>query len=433
MSIKSVHARQIFDSRGNPTVEVDLVTDKGLFRAAVPSGASTGVHEALELRDGDKTKYHGKGVSTAVCNINEKIGPELLKSGLKVTQQKDIDCFLLKLDGTDNKKNLGANAILGVSLAICKAGAAEKNLPLYKYIAEISGNSNIVLPVPAFNVINGGSHAGNKLAMQEFMILPTGASSFSEAMRMGTEVYHHLKSVIKNKFGLDATAVGDEGGFAPNILDNKEGLDLIQTAIEKAGYTGKIEIGMDVAASEFYKDGKYNLDFKNPKPDSSLLISPEKLTDLYQSFIKDFPIVSIEDPFDQDDWQAWANLTGNTDIQIVGDDLTVTNPKRIQTAVEKKACNCLLLKVNQIGSITEAIDAHNLAKQNCWGTMVSHRSGETEDTFIADLVVGLGTGQIKTGAPCRSERTAKYNQLLRIEEELGANAVYAGRNFRRPQ
>lgn len=432
MSIKSVHARQIFDSRGNPTVEVDLVTNKGLFRAAVPSGASTGIHEALELRDGDKSNYLGKSVFTAVRNINEKIGPALLKSGLKVTQQKDVDCFLIELDGTENKKNLGANAILGVSLAICKAGAGEKGCPLYRYIAEISGNNNIVLPVPSFNVINGGSHAGNKLAMQEFMILPTGASSFTEAMKMGTEVYHHLKSVIKNKFGLDATAVGDEGGFAPNILDNKEGLELIQAAIEKAGYKGKIDIGMDCAASEFYQDGKYNLDFKNPKPDSSLIIEPGKLMDIYHSFVKEFPIVSIEDPFDQDDWASWAKMTGNTKIQIVGDDLTVTNPKRIAMAVEKKACNCLLLKVNQIGSVTEAIEAHKDAKKNGWGTMVSHRSGETEDTFIADLVVGLGTGQIKTGAPCRSERTAKYNQLLRIEEELGANATYAGKNFRKP-
>lgn len=432
MSVKAVHARQIFDSRGNPTVEVDLKTEKGLYRAAVPSGASTGVHEALELRDGDKKNYHGKSVFTAVCNINKKIGPELIKSCLEVTKQKDIDCLLLELDGTENKKNLGANAILGVSMAVCKAGAAAKKIPLYKYIAEISGNSNLVLPVPAFNVINGGSHAGNKLAMQEFMVLPTGACSFTEAMKMGTEVYHHLKSVIKSRFGLDATAVGDEGGFAPNILDNKEGLELIQCAIHKAGYTGKIEIGMDVAASEFHKDGKYNLDFKNPKSDPSLLLTPEKLTELYQTFLKEFPIVSVEDPFDQDDWKAWANLTSHTDIQIVGDDLTVTNPKRIEMAVKKKACNCLLLKVNQIGSITEAIQAHNLAKENCWGTMVSHRSGETEDTFIADLVVGLGTGQIKTGAPCRSERCAKYNQLLRIEEELGKEASFAGRDFRRP-
>ncbi|XP_066252481.1 enolase [Euwallacea similis] len=433
MPIKSILARNIFDSRGNPTVEVDLVSDLGLFRAAVPSGASTGIYEALELRDNDKSRYHGKSVQKAIDNINKIIAPELIKTGLEVTQQTEIDEFMIKLDGTENKSKFGANAILGVSLAVAKAGAAKKGIPLYKHLADLAGNTNIILPVPAFNVINGGSHAGNKLAMQEFMILPTGAANFTEAMRMGSEVYHHLKKVIKDKFGLDATAVGDEGGFAPNILNNKDALDLINEAIAKAGYTGKIEIGMDVAASEFYREGQYDLDFKNPNSDKSKWISSEKLQGLYQEFIKDFPIVSIEDPFDQDDWNAWTSITAATNIQIVGDDLTVTNPKRIQTAVEKKACNCLLLKVNQIGSVTESIRAHQLAKQNGWGTMVSHRSGETEDTFIADLVVGLSTGQIKTGAPCRSERLAKYNQILRIEEELGSAAKYAGKSFRKPQ
>ncbi|XP_039296464.1 enolase isoform X2 [Nilaparvata lugens] len=433
MSIKSIKARQIFDSRGNPTVEVDLVTDfGGLFRAAVPSGASTGIYEALELRDGEKNNYHGKGVLKAVGHINNSIAPELIKQKFDVTQQKEIDQFMLKLDGTENKSKFGANAILGVSLAVCKAGAAKKGVPLYKHIADLACNKEIILPVPAFNVINGGSHAGNKLAMQEFMILPTGASSFTEAMKIGSEVYHHLKKVILKKFGLDATAVGDEGGFAPNILDNKEGLVLIQEAIANAGYKGKVDIGMDVAASEFYKDNKYDLDFKNEASDKSQWISGDQLTELYQGFIKEFPIVSIEDPFDQDHWEAWSKITAATNIQIVGDDLTVTNPKRIQTAVEKKACNCLLLKVNQIGSVTESIEAHLLAKKNGWGTMVSHRSGETEDTFIADLVVGLSTGQIKTGAPCRSERLAKYNQILRIEEELGSAAKYAGKSFRCP-
>lgn len=433
MPIKSIYARQIFDSRGNPTVEVDLCTELGLFRAAVPSGASTGVHEALELRDEEKNNYHGKGVKKAVDHINKTLAPEVLKAGLEVTEQEAIDNFMIKLDGTENKSKFGANAILGISLAVCKAGAAKKGVPLYKHIADLAGNKDIILPVPAFNVINGGSHAGNKLAMQEFMILPTGASSFTEAMKIGSEVYHHLKKVIKDKFGLDATAVGDEGGFAPNIQSNKEALCLIQDAIAKGGFTGKVEIGMDVAASEFHKDGVYDLDFKNPASDKSQWLSPEKLTNLYQEFIKDFPIVSIEDPFDQDHWDAWSNMTASTPIQIVGDDLTVTNPKRIATAVEKKACNCLLLKVNQIGTVTESIKAHLLAKKNGWGTMVSHRSGETEDTFIADLVVGLSTGQIKTGAPCRSERLAKYNQILRIEEELGASAKYAGKSFRKPQ
>ncbi len=288
------------------------------------------------------------------------------------------------------------------------------------------------MPVPAFNVINGGSHAGNKLAMQEFMILPTGAANFSEAMRMGSEVYHYLKGLIKAKYGLDATAVGDEGGFAPNFQNNQEAIDLLVAAIEKAGYTGKIKIGMDVAASEFCKEKLYDLDFKNPESKKEDWISSDKLKDMYLGFVEGAPVVSIEDPFDQDDWEGWTKLTGATDIQIVGDDLTVTNPKRIQMAVDKKACNCLLLKVNQIGSVTESIKAHNLAKANGWGTMVSHRSGETEDCFIADLVVGLCTGQIKTGAPCRSERLAKYNQLLRIEEELGDKAAYVGASFRKP-
>lgn len=433
MSIQRIFARQIYDSRGNPTVEVDLTTDKGVFRAAVPSGASTGVHEALELRDGDKSVHHGKGVLKAIANINDKIGPALVAKNFNVTQQTEIDDFMLQLDGTENKSNFGANAILGVSMAVCKAGAVHKGLPLYKYIAELAGISKVVLPVPAFNVINGGSHAGNKLAMQEFMILPIGAKSFKEAMQVGSEIYHHLKNVIKKRYGLDATSVGDEGGFAPNIQDNREGLDLIKVAIELAGYTGKVVIGMDVAASEFFQDGKYNLDFKSENPDTSKVISGEELADLYRSFIQQYPVVSIEDAFDQDDWKNWQSFQASTEIQIVGDDLTVTNPKRIEMAIAQKACNCLLLKVNQIGSVTESIKAAQLARKNNWGVMVSHRSGETEDTFIADLVVGLATGQIKTGAPCRSERLAKYNQILRIEEELGSDAVYAGAKFRNPE
>lgn len=432
MSIKSIHARSIFDSRGNPTVEVDLYTDKGLFRAAVPSGASTGIHEALELRDNIKSEYMGKGVNLAVRNINEVIAPALIAQNLKVTDQEKIDHFMLGLDGTKNKSKLGANAILGVSIAVCKAGAAEKGIPLYRHIAELAGHKEIIMPVPAFNVINGGSHAGNKLAMQEFMLLPTGASSFHEAMRMGSEVYHNLKSVIKAKYGLDACNVGDEGGFAPNIQDNMEGLELLKVAIEKAGYTGKVKIGMDVAASEFHENGLYNLDFKSKEANKSLIVSADELGKIYKDMIANYPVVSIEDAYDQDDWAAWTKLHADINIQLVGDDLTVTNTERIQTAIEKKACNCLLLKVNQIGSVTESINACKLAQTNNWGVMVSHRSGETEDSFIADLVVGLGTGQIKTGAPCRSERLAKYNQLLRIEEELGANAKYAGESFRKP-
>jgi len=432
MPIKKIFARQIYDSRGNPTVEVDLTTEKGIFRAAVPSGASTGIYEALELRDKDKSKWHGKGVTKAVSNINDVLAPQLVKAGLDPVEQVAIDTMMLKIDGTENKNNLGANAILGVSMAVCKAGAAHKGVPLYRHIADLAGVKEVMMPVPALNIINGGSHAGNKLAMQEFMILPTGATTFSEAMKMGSEVYHHLKLLIKAKYGLDATAVGDEGGFAPNFQNNAEAIKLCEDAIAKAGYTGKIKIGMDVAASEFFKDGKYDLDFKNKDSKPEDWISSDALCEMYKGFVKDAPVVSIEDPFDQDDWAGWTKLTAETDIQIVGDDLTVTNPKRIQTAVEKKSCNALLLKVNQIGSVSESIAAHNLAKANGWGTMVSHRSGETEDCFIADLVVGLCTGQIKTGAPCRSERLAKYNQLLRIEEELGANAKYVGENFRRP-
>nr|AAS66001.1 LOS2 [Capsella bursa-pastoris] len=438
-TITVVKARQIFDSRGNPTVEVDIHTSNGVkVTAAVPSGASTGIYEALELRDGG-SDYLGKGVSKAVGNVNNIIGPALI--GKDPTQQTAIDNFMVhELDGTQNewgwcKQKLGANAILAVSLAVCKAGAVVSGIPLYKHIANLAGNPKIVLPVPAFNVINGGSHAGNKLAMQEFMILPVGASSFKEAMKMGVEVYHHLKSVIEKKYGQDATNVGDEGGFAPNIQENKEGLELLKTAIEKAGYTGKVVIGMDVAASEFYSSDKtYDLNFKEENNNGSQKISGDALKDLYKSFVAEYPIVSIEDPFDQDDWEHYAKMTTECgkEVQIVGDDLLVTNPKRVAKAIAEKSCNALLLKVNQIGSVTESIEAVRMSKKAGWGVMTSHRSGETEDTFIADLAVGLSTGQIKTGAPCRSERLAKYNQLLRIEEELGSEAVYAGVNFRTP-
>merc|ERR1712042_258238 len=377
--------------------------------------------------------WHGKGVQKAVHNVNNLIAPEIVAKCMDPVEQEKIDGLMLALDGTENKNKLGANAILGVSMAVCKAGAAHKGVPLYRHIADLAGVKDVMMPVPCLNVINGGSHAGNKLAMQEFMVLPTGASCFSEAMKMGSETYHHLKSLIKESYGLDATAVGDEGGFAPNFQNNEEAIKLCVGAIKKAGYEGKIKIGMDVAASEFHKEGKYDLDFKNKESDPAQFKTSDELCEMYKGFIADAPVVSIEDPFDQDDWAGWTKLTEETEIQIVGDDLTVTNPKRIQTAVEKKACNCLLLKVNQIGSVTESIAAHNLAKENGWGSMVSHRSGETEDCFIADLVVGLCTGQIKTGAPCRSERLAKYNQLLRIEEELGGNAKYVGESFRKPE
>uniref|UniRef100_A0A3B3TMM2 phosphopyruvate hydratase n=1 Tax=Poecilia latipinna TaxID=48699 RepID=A0A3B3TMM2_9TELE len=416
MSIVNIVAREILDSRGNPTVEVDLHTAKGLFRAAVPSGASTGIYEALELRDGDKTRYKGKGDNRQHASI-------LLFSPLppvSVLEQEKLDNTMIEMDGTDNKSKFGANSILGVSLAICKAGAAEKGVPLYRHIADLAGNGDLVLPVPAFNVINGGSHAGNRLAMQEFMVLPVGAESFRDALRMGAELYQTLRSVIKEKYGQDATNVGDEGGFAPNIQENSEALELIKTAIEKAGFTDKVVIGMDVAASEFFSEGKYDLDFKSP-PNAARNISAEELASIYQGFINNYPVVSIEDPFDQDDWPAWSQFTASVGIQVVGDDLTVTNPRRIQRAVEEKACNCLLLKVNQIGSVTEAIKACKLAQENGWGVMVSHRSGETEDTFIADLVVGLCTGQV-----------TRSTRWIMIEEELGDQARFAGHNFRNP-
>jgi len=443
--IVDVRAREIFDSRGNPTVEVDLITESGSFRAAVPSGASTGIYEALELRDNDKGRLLGKGVLKAVENIKTIIGPKLI--GLDCTKQKEIDELMVQqLDGSTNewgwcKSKLGANAILAISMAACRAGAAAKQVPLYHYISEIAGKTTekFVMPCPSFNVINGGSHAGNRLACQEFMILPTGASSFKEAMIIGAEVYHTLKGCIKKKYGQDACNVGDEGGFAPSVQANEEALDILMEAITKSGHKDKVKIATDVAASEFYdaESKKYDLDFKNkggPGYDASKMLTADELTDVYKGWIAKYPFVSIEDPYDQDDWPAYTKCMQGIgqDQQIVGDDLLVTNPKRIQKALQEKACNALLLKVNQIGSITESIEAAKMAQDNGWGVMVSHRSGETEDSFIADLVVGLRTGQIKTGAPCRSERLAKYNQLLRIEEELGGRCTFAGTKFRSP-
>merc|ERR1712071_116103 len=391
------------------------------------------------MRDGDKASHLGKGVLNAVNHVNTAIKERMCGQELDITDQNAMDKIMIDLDGTDNKSKLGANAILGVSMAIARAASAEQNIPLYKHLANLAGKSQVMLPVPAFNVINGGSHAGNKLAMQEFMLLPYGVESFSAAMKCGAEIYQNLKNVIKKKYGQDATNVGAEGGFAPNILANTDALDLVVEAIELSGYTGKVGICMDFAASEFWVDElkKYDLDFKSPAgdfEDKSRYLTPIELGDLYRSFIAKYPIVSIEDPFDQDDWEGYTAFTtsvGST-IQVVGDDLLVTNPTRIQTAIDKKACNALLLKVNQIGTLTESIKAATMSCEQGWGVMVSHRSGETEDTFIADLVVGLGSGQIKTGAHCRSERTAKYNQLLRIEEELGSDTVYAGVNWKCP-
>merc|ERR1719353_390717 len=405
--------------------------------AAVPSGASTGIHEACELRDGDKTRYVGKGVTKAVAAVNNELKAALV--GMSVSDQKALDDKMNALDGTPNKSKLGANAILGVSMAAAKAAAQAKGVPLYSYIAKIAGNTGpMVLPVPCFNVINGGSHAGNKLAFQEYFIIPVGAATFKEACQIGCECYHTLKGILKKKYGGDATLVGDEGGFAPPI-DAKGGVELIVEAIEKAGYKDKCKIGMDVAASEFKVEGEdcYDLGLWYPeaeRSDPALKMTGKQLGDFYASLCKDYPMITIEDPFDQDDWQAWTDMTAEVGgpTQVVGDDLTVTNVTRVQKAIDQKACNALLLKVNQIGSMSEAIDAVKLCKQNGWGVMCSHRSGETEDTTIADIAVGLCCGQIKTGAPCRSDRNAKYNQLMRIEEELGGASVYAGKTWRKP-
>jgi len=431
MTITEIHARSVYDSRGNPTVEVDVLTETGLHRAIVPSGASTGQHEAVELRDGDKSKWAGKGVLKAVENVNSVIAPAVVKKNLNVKDQAAVDAFLNSLDGSANKGKLGANAILGVSLAIAKAAAAEKGVPLYAHVADLAGTKKpYVLPVPFMNVINGGSHAGGRLAFQEFMIVPCSAPTFTEAMRQGAEVYQILKSLTKKRYGQSAGNVGDEGGVAPDIQTPEEALDLITDAIEQAGYTGQIKIAMDVASSEFYREGKYDLDFKSPDSDPSKWLSYVQLADLYKKLAEKYPIVSIEDPFAEDDWEAWSHFFKTSNFQIVGDDLTVTNPERIKTAIEKKACNALLLKVNQIGTLTESIQAAKDSYAAGWGVMVSHRSGETEDVTIADIVVGLRAGQIKTGAPARSERLAKLNQILRIEEELGDKAVYAGDKFR---
>mmetsp|Transcript_45398 Transcript_45398/g.82986 ORF Transcript_45398/g.82986 Transcript_45398/m.82986 type:complete len:448 (-) Transcript_45398:169-1512(-) len=444
--IRTLKAREILDSRGNPTIEVDLATDKGLFRAAVPSGASTGIYEALELRDKhDEARYLGKGVLQAVKNVNEIIAPKLF--GKNVTDQADLDKMMYEeLDGSQNeygwsKEKLGANAILAVSMAICRASAACKNMTVYQRVAELAGKptEKYVMPVPAFNVINGGSHAGNGLPCQEFMVLPVGASTFREALQIGAEVYHHLKKVLQKKYGQDAVNVGDEGGFAPPVGDSDEALEVLMTALDASGHKDKVKLGMDVAASEFYNKEQRKYDFfwkQADKAGKNLLSSEEILTNHYSKWLDKYPLVSIEDPFDQDDWEAHQSMTQKVGdkCQIVGDDLLVTNPKRIAKAQEDQhACNALLVKVNQIGSVSEAIEAAKMAQEKGWGVMVSHRSGETEDVFIADFSVGLRAGQIKTGAPCRSERNAKYNQLLRIEEELGERATFAGMSFRQPQ
>ncbi|KHD89870.1 MAG: enolase [Bdellovibrio sp. ArHS] len=412
--IVSVISREILDSRGNPTVEVEVTTAEGnIGRAAVPSGASTGAHEACELRDGDKNRYLGKGVYKAVDNIREKIAPEIL--GLQATEQVYIDKILRDIDGTENKSNLGANAILGVSLAVAKAAAADANLPLYRYVG---GSQACRLPVPLMNVLNGGAHANNGLDIQEFMIVPTVNNSYAESLRAGAEIFHTLKKILAKK-GL-STAVGDEGGFAPKLGSNQEALDLLMNAIVDAGYDPgqNVFLALDVASTEMFKDGKYEWQGGH--------ITPAELLGIYKSWGEKYPLVSIEDGFAEDDWDSWVKATaemGST-MQLIGDDLFVTNPKRLRMGLERKAGNALLVKVNQIGTLTETFEAVNLAQRNKYRTIMSHRSGETEDVTIADLAVALNCHQIKTGSLCRGERTAKYNQLLRIEEDLGGMGMY---------
>ena len=415
--IKAVNAREILDSRGNPTIEVEVVLeDKSIGRAAVPSGASTGAFEAAELRDGG-SRYLGKGVTGAVKNVIEKITPVVI--GMSATDQRAIDQKMVSLDGTKNKSVLGANAILGVSLATARAASISANQSLFAYLG---GSKAKTLPVPMMNILNGGAHADTNVDIQEFMIAPIGADSFKESLRWGAEIYHSLKSVLKKK-GL-ATSIGDEGGFAPNLDSNRAALDLILVAIEGAGFKvgSQIALAMDVAATEFFNEGKYEFEGKS--------LTSEQMITYYSDLVSNYPLVSIEDPLDEDDWSGWAKLTSELGekIQIVGDDLFVTNPERLAKGIESKTANALLVKVNQIGTLTETIDAVNMAHENNYKSMMSHRSGETEDTTIADLAVALNCGQIKTGAPARSERVAKYNQLLRIEEELAADAVYAGRS-----
>lgn len=421
--IISVKAREVLDSRGNPTVEVDVVTIQGVFRAMTPSGASAGQHEAIELRDGDTTRYLGKGTLRAVDNVNKKIAPKLI--GLDCHHQETLDNLLLKIDGTDNKGKLGANALLPVSMAITKAGAAARGVPLYMYIGELFGEIPYRLPVPMCNVINGGKHAGQENSIQEHMLMPTGAKNFAEAIRMISESYHHLAKLLKARFGASGVLIGDEGGFAPaQIVDINERLDLMLQAVENAGYSGKMKIALDPASSEFFYDGIYKIGQKS--------YSGGDMVDFYVDLCERYPIISIEDGLAEDDWGSWVEMTKKlgSRVQIVGDDLFVTNTKRIKKGIELQAANSVLIKLNQIGSVTETLNAIKMAQDEGWTAVVSHRSGETEDTFIADLVVGTSAGQIKTGAPARSDRNAKYNQLMRIEEELGAKAEYPGIDFR---
>jgi len=417
-TIQKIHARQVLDSRGNPTVEVEVFLKDGVSGSAiVPSGASTGVHEALELRDGDAKKYGGKSVEKAVAYVNTELAQ--LVVGMDAADQRALDAAMIALDGTPNKSRLGANAILGVSMAAAHAAAMAKKIPLFRHFAEVAGVSNpTLLPTPMMNVINGGAHADSGLEIQEFMVVPTGAKSFSEALQMGSEIFHTLKKILTKRG--DVTAVGDEGGFAPHFSRNAGAIEVLLEAIETAGYTGKIDLAVDVAASEFYENGKYEIEGGK---------NTEEMISFFQEMTKNAPVVSIEDAFAEDDWAGFSALVAKLGdkVQLVGDDLLVTNPERIARAIDEKAANAVLIKMNQIGSVSETIDAVQMAQKAGWNTIISHRSGESEDTTIADLAVGLRAGQIKTGSLCRSERIAKYNRLLRIEEMLGEEAEYFGK------
>lgn len=424
-TILSLYARQILDSRGNPTIEVDVVTDSGIIgRASVPSGASTGVHEAVELRDGDKKRFLGKGVMKAVHNVNKILNEEL--RGYYITDQNEIDQRMIEIDGTENKANLGANAILGVSLAVAHAAALSTDQALFRYIGGVNANT---LPIPMMNILNGGSHADNSVDFQEFMIMPAGAPTFSEALRMGAEVFHHLKAVLKK--GNYSTNVGDEGGFAPNLKSNEEALKVIMKAIEKAGYKpgSDIYIALDPASSEYYNAEENVYEFKWSTKEKK---TPAEMVDFWADWVSRYPIISIEDGMAEDDWDGWKLMTKKlgSKIQLVGDDLFVTNTKRLSTGIKKGVANSILVKVNQIGTLTETIDAVNMAYRNGYTAVISHRSGETEDTTIADLSVALNTGLIKTGSASRSDRIAKYNQLLRIEEQLEGQARFLGKEFK---
>mgnify|MGYP000686923093 FL=1 len=416
--ISKVSSREILDSRGNPTVEVDVsLSDGSNGRAAVPSGASTGTHEAMELRDGDQSRFLGKGVLRAVTNVTDIIGPAVV--GMNAGNQRELDEALINLDGTENKSSLGANSILGVSMASCRAAAASAGVSLFQHLSD--GNATL-LPIPMMNILNGGQHADNNVDIQEFMIFPVGAGSFAEALRMGTETFHHLKAVLKSK-GL-STSVGDEGGFAPSLSSNEEALEMILEATAKTGYSigSDLVLALDVAASEIYKNGIYHLESEGKA------LSSEELIDYYTSLVKKYPIVSIEDGLAEDDWEGWQKLNTalGSKVQIVGDDLTVTNTVRLQRAIDEQVMNAILIKLNQVGTVSETINTIRLARKNGLATIVSHRSGETEDTFIADFSVAMGAGQMKTGSASRSERICKYNQLLRIEEELGSKAKFPG-------